>query len=167
MPIVKLHRKNPLDDGRQSELALFVRRGIQILSLQLGLSLLTEVALPNGRRADLMGFNRQGEIWIIEIKSSLADLKADHKWPDYSAFCDRLFFASHGEVALEHFPESCGFMLADAFGAHIVREAPLNKLSAQRRKALMLRIAKKATARLTRAELHGFVTPQDVDEDDD
>lgn len=165
MPIVKLHKKNPLEDGRQSELALFVRRGIQILSLQLGLSLLTEVALPNGRRADLIGFTRQGEIWIIEIKSSLADLKADHKWSDYRAFCDRLFFASHGDVALEHFPTDCGFMLADAFGGHVIREAPLTKMSAQRRKALMLRIAKKATSRLTHAELNGFITPEDVDED--
>jgi hypothetical protein len=32
-------------------------------------------------------------VLIVEIKSSLADFRADRKWRDYVACCDRLYFA--------------------------------------------------------------------------
>jgi hypothetical protein len=52
-----------------------------------------EVALANGRRADVAGIAASGEIWIVEIKSSVEDFRTDGKWPEYREFCDRLFFA--------------------------------------------------------------------------
>ena len=41
-----------------------------------------EVTLANGRRADVLAIGRNGEIWIVEIKSSIADFRADQKWPE-------------------------------------------------------------------------------------
>ncbi|AXS38905.1 MmcB family DNA repair protein [Breoghania sp. L-A4] len=137
-----------LIDGRQSETALRVRRGVGRLIRQLGASCIAEMTLVSGRRADLVAIARTGEIWIIEVKSSLADLRADKKWPDYRDFCDRLYFATAPEVPLDPFPQDAGLMLSDGYGAEILREATLHKLAGARRKAVTLRFARMAATRL-------------------
>ena len=83
----------PAPDRRQSETALAIARGTARLLRALGFACISELPLPSGRRADLVAINERGEIWIVEIKSSIEDLRADQKWPDYRAHCDRLFFA--------------------------------------------------------------------------
>ncbi|MEO0465708.1 MAG: MmcB family DNA repair protein [Pseudomonadota bacterium] len=108
---------------------------------------LTEVTLANHRRADVMGLTSKGEIWIIEIKSSVADFRSDQKWPEYTPFCDRFFFAVSSAFPDELIPESCGLIIADRFGAAIVRDAPNVPLAAARRKALTLRFARLAAQR--------------------
>ncbi|WOC15827.1 MmcB family DNA repair protein [Pseudochrobactrum sp. MP213Fo] len=155
MPIISPFQQNPLIDGRQSDYALLVRRGVQRLCLDLNVTVLPEVSLRSGRRADLIGITRKGEIWIIEIKSSVEDWKADQKWPDYRAFCDRLFFATHPQVPSEIFPQDCGFILSDGYGAEILRDAPEHKLAPATRKALTLQIARIGANRLMLAELSG------------
>lgn len=155
MPIISPFQQNPLIDGRQSDYALLVRRGVQRLCLDLNVTVLPEVSLRSGRRADLIGITRKGEIWIIEIKSSVEDWKADQKWPDYRAFCDRLFFATHPQVPSEIFPQDCGFILSDGYGAEILRDAPEHKLAPATRKALILQIARIRANRLMLAELSG------------
>ncbi|ABX61243.1 protein of unknown function DUF1052 [Brucella canis ATCC 23365] len=95
----------------------------------------------------------------MEIKSSIEDWKADHKWPEYRAYCDRLFFATHPAVPREIFPEECGFILSDGYGAEILREAPEHRLAGATRKALMLRFARAGAARLMAAELAGLDVP--------
>ncbi len=104
-------------DGRQSETALTVARGTMRLLLSHGFSCVSELPLPSGRRADLVALGRGGEIWIVEIKSSVADFRADQKWMDYRMHCDRLFFATTIEVPCEIFPKDTGLIVADAFGA--------------------------------------------------
>lgn len=135
-------------DGRQSETALAVARGTMRLLLSHGFCCVSELQLPSGRRADLVALDASGEIWIIEIKSSIADFRADHKWMDYRAHCDRLFFATTTEVPCEIFPQDTGLIVADAFGGQIVCEAPQHKLLAPTRKAMMLRVAQCAALRL-------------------
>src|SRR5512142_3426432 len=80
----------PPPDRRQSETALAIARGTARLLRSLGFSCVSELPLPSGRRADLVALNERGEIWIVEIKSSIEDLRADHKWEDYRMHCDRL-----------------------------------------------------------------------------
>src|SRR5256885_6998632 len=111
-------------DGRQSQTALAVARGTTRLLHQLGYSAVSELPLPSGRRADLVALNNASEIWIIEIKSSIEDLRADQKWMDYRLHCDRLFFATTMDVPCEIFPKETGLIVADAFGAQIMCEAP-------------------------------------------
>lgn len=159
MPIITPQPLNPLVDGRQSERAMMVRRGVQRLFLQLGHAVLPELSLASGRRADLIALTRGGEFWIVEIKSSIEDFRTDRKWPDYRAHCDRLFFATHPDVPAEIFPEECGFILSDGYGAEILREAPEHKLAGATRKALVLRFARAGASRLTLAELAGIELP--------
>lgn len=156
MPIVSLHNDNPLIDGRQSERAMAVRRGVQLLLSELGAAHVPELTLANGRRADLTALFKDGTIWIIEIKSSVEDMKSDNKWPDYHAYCDKLYFATLQDVPEEIFPGSCGFMLADSNGAAIIRDCDLNKLNAARRKTVTTRFAQFAANRLFQAELAGY-----------
>lgn len=153
MPIISLHSDNPLIDGRQSDRALMVRRGVQRLFFDLRLSMVPELPLASGRRADLVALGATGEIWIVEIKSSIEDFRCDTKWPDYRQHCDRLFFATHPGVPADLFPEDCGLIVADDWSGHLVREAPEHRLAAATRKALLLRFARAAADRLLQAEL--------------
>jgi hypothetical protein len=89
-----------------------------------------------------------GEIVIVEIKSSVADFRADHKWLDYCRHCDRLFFATALGVPLEIFPADAGLIVADAFGAAIEREAPQHRLAPPTRRSMTLRFAHAAAVRL-------------------
>ena len=135
-------------DGRQSETALAVARGTSRLLLSLGFCCVSELALASGRRADLVALGGGGEIWIVEIKSSVADFRADQKWMDYRLHCDRLFFATTLDVPCEIFPPDTGLIVADAFGASIVCEAPEHRVSAATRKSMLLRFGQTAALRL-------------------
>jgi hypothetical protein len=159
MPIVSPIPLNPLADGRQSERALVIRRGVQRLLLQMGAVVLPELCLSTGRRADLVALTGRGDIWIIEIKSSIEDFRVDRKWPEYRLHSDRFFFATHPEVPASIFPEDCGFILSDGYGAEILREAPEHRLASATRRALMLRFARAGAARVTAAEMAGVVIP--------
>ena len=142
-------RADPLNDGRQSARALDVRRGVTRWLAAHDFTALPELTLANGRRADLLAIGPKSEIWIVEIKSSLADLAADHKWPDYRPFCDRLFFATLPDVPADRFPEEAGFLVADGFAAELIREAPEHRLTAIARKALVFSVARVAAGRLS------------------
>jgi hypothetical protein len=135
-------------DGRRSPTALAVARGTARLMHSLGLACVSELALPSGRRADLVALGHSGDIWIVEIKSSIADFRADQKWMDYRLHCDRLFFATTLEVPCEVFPKDTGLIVADAFGASIVCAAPEHRLPAATRRRMMLRFAHAAALRL-------------------
>src|SRR5581483_7925170 len=126
-------------DGRQSQTALAVARGTARLLHAHGFCVVSELPLPSGRRADLVALDASGEIWIVEVKSSIADFRADQKWHEYRAHCDRLFFATTIEVPCEIFPADTGLIVADAFGAAIVCEAPEHRLLAATRKSITLR----------------------------
>ena len=135
-------------DGRQSETALAVARGTARLLHAHGFSVVGELPLPSGRRADLVALDSGGTIWIVEIKSSVADFRADQKWQDYRAHCDRLFFATAQDVPCEIFPPDAGLIVADHFGAAFHCEAPEHRLAAATRKSMMLLFARAAAMRL-------------------
>ena len=127
-----------------------IARGTTRLLRSLGFSCVSELQLPSGRRADLVALNARGDIWIVEIKSSIADLRADQKWPEYRAHCDRLFFAFTQDLPCEIFPGDTGLIVADAYGAHVHCDAPEHRLPAPTRKGMMLRFAMTAADRLNR-----------------
>ncbi|HTT80838.1 MAG TPA: MmcB family DNA repair protein [Stellaceae bacterium] len=125
-------------------------RGIARALDQLGYASLAEFPLANGRRADIIGLARSGELIIVEIKSSLADFRADRKWTGYKDYADRLYFAVPQEFPLHLIPEDCGLMVADGFGAAILRHGVSASLAAARRRAVTLRFAHVAALRLRR-----------------
>ena len=125
-------------------------RGICRALEQLGYASLLEFPLANGRRADILALGKTGDLMIIEIKSSVADFRADRKWAFYREFADRLYFAVPNEFPSLLIPEECGLIVADAFGAAVLRHGALTALAPARRRALTLRFALAAAARLHR-----------------
>jgi hypothetical protein len=142
-------------DGRQSETALAVARGTRRLLAGLGFATVTELTFATGRRADVVGLGPDGTLWIVEVKSSIADFRADQKWREYRACCDRLAFAIPGHVPAEIMPEDAGLIVADAYGAALLREPPEHRLAPATRKAITLRFAHAAAMRL-----HGLADPE-------
>ena len=115
----------PPPDRRQSETALAIARGTARLLRSLGFSCISELPLPSGRRAD-------------------------QKWQDYRAHCDRLFFAFTQDLPREIFPQETGLIVADAYGAHLHCEAPEHRLPAPTRKLMTVRFAITAAQRINR-----------------
>ena len=142
-------------DGRQSPTAVAIQRGVRRLFARLGHVTLPEFTLANGRRADVIALSPQGQLTIIEIKSSVADFRADRKWPDYECFCDAFYFAVPEGLPLDIMPDDRGLIVADAFDAAILREAQRHPLSGARRKAVTL-----SFARLAAGTLHALAEPQ-------
>jgi hypothetical protein len=128
-----------------------VARGTSRLLLAQGFSPIGEFTLPNGRRLDIAALGTDGSIAGVEIKVSLADLRADEKWPDYLAYCDLFFFAVPPEIPQRMLPSTTGVIVADRFGGAIVRESQRKKVAPARRRALTLRFAMIAAERLTRS----------------
>ena len=135
-------------DGRQSETALLVARGVRRHMRALGFATVTEMGLRSGRRADLVALGADGTIVIVEIKSSVADFRADQKWRDYRAHCDKLYFATIADVPTAIFPENAGLIVADAYGAALIREAPEHRLPPATRRMVTLHFAQLAAHRL-------------------
>jgi hypothetical protein len=128
-----------------------VARGVSRLLLERGCSPLLEFTLPTGRRIDVAAISDTGEITAIEIKVSLSDFRADVKWNEYLEFCDRYYFAVPDGFPHEILPSDHGLIVADKFGAAIVREAPHLPVVAARRKALLIRFARTAAERFARS----------------
>ena len=135
-------------DGRQSQRALAIRRGVCRRMRAEGLALIPEVTLRSGRRADLVALGPDGAITIIEIKSSIEDFRADGKWQDYCLHADHFFFAAGPHVPPEIFPEDAGLIVADPYGAEILRPPGCVKLAPARRKEMLIRIARCGALRL-------------------
>ena len=140
-----------LADGRQSDPALGIGRGVGRMLRRLGHAHISELSLANGRRADVAALTQSGEIWIIEIKSSVADFRADQKWPEYWDYADHVLFAVSPEFPADILPEEAGLILADRYGGEIVRMPEIRKLAPARRRAMQLTFARAAALRLAYA----------------
>jgi hypothetical protein len=130
--------------------AALLARGVCRSLDKLGYASLIEFPLANGRRADILGLGKTGDLLIVEIKSSVADFRADRKWASYRDFADRLYFAIPNHFPQGLIPEECGLMVADPFGAALLRDGRTTPLNPNRRRALTLRFARIAATRLSR-----------------
>lgn len=138
----------------QSPIAAEVARGVTRLFCRQDLFAICEVPLPNGRRADMMAIDARGHLTIVEIKVSRADLLGDIKWTDYLDYCDRFFWAVPSSLAVHldedrFLPGEAGLLIADRYDAAVVREAAHRPLAPARRKAELLRFARRAARRLS------------------
>ena len=142
--------RDGLEEVTGRDVAPLLARGIGRLFDAMAVASLTEFSLRNGRRADVLALDGDGHFTIVEIKSSLADFRADSKWPDYLEFCDHFYFAVPQGFPIDVLPETEGLMIADRWDATIVRPAEARAMHASRRKALTLRFARQAAQRLQR-----------------
>jgi hypothetical protein len=135
-------------------IAADVARGVTRLFCRQDVFAICEMPLPNGRRADLMAIGPQGHLTIVEIKVAKADLVGDCKWRDYLDYCDCFFWAVPRGLAriLEqerYLPGEAGLIVADRYDAAVIREAAHRPLAPARRKAELLRFARRAARRLS------------------
>ena len=131
-----------------------VARGVTRMFLRHDLVTIHEVPLEGGRRADLMAVDARGQLVIVEIKVSRADLLGDGKWQDYLPHCDRFYWAVPAGFDASpidgpaFLPERTGLIIADRYDAEIVREARTDPLPAHVRKRCTLAFARRAARRL-------------------
>ena len=125
-----------------------IARGVMRHFSQIGLSSLSEFSPARGLRVDIITFGMSDEIWIVECKSGQNDFKSDKKWQNYLDWCDRYFWAVDANFPIGILPSDTGVIIADAYDASILRDSPLNKLSAARRKKIMNSVARSACNRL-------------------
>lgn len=127
---------------------VLLARGVARHLRELGFVSLPEVSLPTGLRADVMALGPKGEVWIVECKSSRADFRTDAKWAGYLEWADRFFWAVDTDFPREILPPGTGIIVADAYGAEITAMPTVTAIAAARRKAMILRFASLAAARL-------------------
>ena len=131
-----------------------VARGVTRMLLRHDCVAIAEVPLDGGRRADLMALDARGNIVIVEIKVSRADLLGDAKWTDYLAHCDRFFWAVPEGFDLTPFaqesflPARAGLIVADRYDAAVAREAATVPLPAATRRKCTLAFARRAARRV-------------------
>jgi len=140
----------PMPGEPEQDLARLLARGVCRSLSDRGLATLTEFTLISGRRVDVIGLDRAGQVTIVEVKSSLADFRSDRKWQEYVDFCDAFFFAVPEGFPQEVLPGDCGLMAADPFGAVVLRDSPDFRLNGTRRRAQNLRFGLAAAERLGR-----------------
>lgn len=134
----------------------WLARGVCRHLAQAGFAVVEEFVPEKGRRVDVMALGPRGEVWIVECKSSLADFRADAKWQGYLPWCDRFFWAVDPGFPRSVLPDETGIILADGWGAEILRAAPERPLAAARRRAVTLRLARHAARRLQGLRDPGF-----------
>ena len=130
------------------EITAEVTEGVCRLLYHHQMACLTELRLGNGRRLDVLALSPKGELWAVEVKSSVEDFRGDQKWQSYLDYCDRFFFAVPMHFPKELIPDDVGLIVADRFEAAIIRQTADNKLSAARRKKLLISFGQTAAIRL-------------------
>ena len=141
----------PADSSEAGGRALRMARGVCRFLAARGYSTLTEFPVGKGRRVDVIGLNREQRFVIVEIKTTLADFRGDSKWPDYLPWCDAYYFAVPDDFPAEILPADQGLLVADAFDAAAIREAPERTMNATRRRTQILKFGLAAGQRLQQA----------------
>lgn len=125
-------------------------RGVCRFLRSAGYSVMREFNLKSKRRADITGLDSKGNFIIIEVKSSLEDFRSDQKWQDYIAHCDAFYFAVSESFPQSNIPQEQGLIVADGFGAQIVRPAMIHRMNGNRRRVQLLNFARASADRLER-----------------
>ena len=136
----------PLDQPAQPGQAL--ARGVARHLREHDFACLEEFVPDRGKRLDLIALGPKGEFWVVECKSSRADFASDLKWPGYLPFADRFFWAVGCDFPDDILPAETGLIVADAFGAEIVRMPEATPMAAARRRKLTWKFARTAAQRL-------------------
>ena len=123
-------------------------RGVARHLAEHGFVSVEELVPARGLRVDVMGLGPRDEIWIVECKSSRADYASDAKWRGYLEWGDRFFWAVDTAFPTDLLPAESGLIIADAYGAEILRMPQESRLAPARRKVMMRKFAFHAARRL-------------------
>lgn len=150
LPLGSVPGRRRTAEGEAAAMTRGITRGVCRHLANTGHAVLTEVPLPNRRRADVMALDAEGRVLIVEVKSALTDFRADTKWPEYLPYCDSFAFAVAETFPVAELPLECGLIVADPWGAEVLRAMALAPLHPARRRAMTLRFARTAGERLHR-----------------
>ncbi|MBU2981855.1 MmcB family DNA repair protein [Lentibacter algarum] len=135
-------------DLSEKQAGQLLARGVCRYLRSLNFAALEEFVPERGKRVDVLALGPKGEVWVIECKSSREDFMSDSKWQGYLEWCDRYFWAVDEHFPLELLPDDTGLIIADAYGAEVIRMAPESKLAPARRKKITLKFARDVALRL-------------------
>jgi len=137
-------RQGPLPGSAADD----ITRGVVRLMNDLGYAPLAEFRLTNRRRVDVAALDRDGKFTVVEVKSSLADFRADGKWQEYLPFCDYFYFAVNPDFPQDRLPDDVGLIVADTYAATILRPSAEVPMNGNRRRTQTLRFARTGASRL-------------------
>ncbi len=113
---------------------------------------ISEFTLPNGKRVDCIGYNKNGHIIIIEVKASIADFRQDQKWETYLNYCNEFYFLLDFPIKYEEVNET-GFLIENKSSLEVIKESPMyNNLNSSDKMNLMYSINKN----LSRKYIFGY-----------
>lgn len=141
---VKSTRKEIADALKLASANLFFRYGYSCTQ-ELGLE------AWGARRADVICSKLNGQVVIIETKSSVADFKGDDKLKTYLKHCDRFYLCFTRKVwakikakeeLLERMPKRAGVITLQEDGyAKIVRPCKIKEMTVENRLSILSRLA--------------------------
>ena len=125
-----------------------IQKTMQFLSLR-GYKVLTEFALPNKKRVDIIGINLKKEIIIVEVKSNKKNLKYDKKWKNYLNYCNYFYFACSEKFDF-NFSENIGIIRNNCNKIEITKEPKYKKLPENKKNKLIFKISLSAISKFHR-----------------
>ena len=114
-----------------------------------GYKVLTEFALPNKKRVDIIGINLKKEIVIVEVKSNKNGIKLDKKWKNYLNYCNYFYFACSEKLNL-NFSENIGIIRNNCNKIEITKEPKYKKLPENKKNKLIFKISLSAISKFHR-----------------
>lgn len=84
----------------------------------------TELTLSGNLRVDVIGYDENGEICILECKASFEDYQRNNKWRQYLNFCDQFYFVAPTWLAEGINQEEVGVLKAHQTYLEIERTCP-------------------------------------------
>ena len=114
-----------------------------------GYRVLSDFALPNKKRVDIIGINLKKEIVIVEVKSNKNGIKLDKKWKSYLNYCNYFYFACSEKLNL-NFSENIGIIRNNCNKIEITKEPKYKKLPENKKNKLIFKISLSAISKFHR-----------------
>lgn len=97
----------------------------------------TEVILPNGRRAAVIGISADGQVTIIKVKVSTQDYLKDNKWREYLVYSDEFYFClDYDYRPLSSDKSAAGYIVGYKNGIKLIASYKLERSCAEREQIL-------------------------------
>ena len=125
------------------------QKTMQFLILK-GFKVLSEFALPNKKRVDIIAINSKKKIIIVEVKSDKNGIKNDKKWKNYLNYCNYFYFACNDKLKDLNFSKNIGVIQNNSKSIKITKKSKYKKLSENKKKNLIFKIALSAISKFHR-----------------
>ena len=126
-----------------------LQKTMRFLSLK-GYKVLSEFALPNKKRVDIIALNLKKEIIIVEVKSNKNGVRLDKKWKNYLNYCNYFYFACNDKLKNFNFSKNIGVIQKKFNAIKIIKKSKYKKLSQKKKNTLIFKIALSATSKFYR-----------------